>query len=46
VLAVGAFPYPAYEHGVCFKRAHDALHDLFLECHELGTKGVGRRVDQ
>jgi sulfide:quinone oxidoreductase len=24
VLAVGAFPYPAYEHGVCFKRAHDA----------------------
>ena len=21
VLAVGAFPYPAYEHGVCFKRA-------------------------
>jgi sulfide:quinone oxidoreductase len=24
VLAVGAFPYPAYEHGLCFKRAHDA----------------------
>jgi sulfide:quinone oxidoreductase len=24
VLAVGAFPYPAYEHGVCFERAHDA----------------------
>jgi sulfide:quinone oxidoreductase len=24
VLAVGAFPYPAYEHGVCFTRAHDA----------------------
>lgn len=24
VLAVGAFPYPAYEPGVCFKRAHDA----------------------
>jgi sulfide:quinone oxidoreductase len=24
VLAVGAFPYPAYEHGVCFKPAHDA----------------------
>ena len=24
VLAVGAFPYPAYEHGVCFQRAHDA----------------------
>ena len=24
VLAVGAFPYPAYEHGICFKRAHDA----------------------
>ena len=23
VLAVGAFPYPAYEHGVCVKRAHD-----------------------
>jgi sulfide:quinone oxidoreductase len=23
VLAVGAFPYPAYEHGVCFERAHD-----------------------
>ena len=24
VLAVGAFPYPAYEHGVCFTRAHHA----------------------
>jgi sulfide:quinone oxidoreductase len=24
VLAVGAFPYPAYEHGLCFKRAHDS----------------------
>jgi sulfide:quinone oxidoreductase len=24
VLAVGAFPYPAYLHGVCFQRAHDA----------------------
>jgi sulfide:quinone oxidoreductase len=24
VLAVGAFPYPAYEHGVCFHRPHDA----------------------
>jgi sulfide:quinone oxidoreductase len=24
VLAVGAFPHPAYEHGLCFKRAHDA----------------------
>jgi sulfide:quinone oxidoreductase len=23
VLAVGAFPYPAYEHGVCFQRPHD-----------------------
>jgi sulfide:quinone oxidoreductase len=23
VLAVCAFPYPAYEHGVCFERAHD-----------------------
>jgi sulfide:quinone oxidoreductase len=23
VLAVGAFAYPAYEHGVCFERAHD-----------------------
>jgi sulfide:quinone oxidoreductase len=23
VLAVGAFPYPAYEHGVCFARADD-----------------------
>jgi len=23
VLAVGAFPYPAYEHGVCFDRPHD-----------------------
>jgi sulfide:quinone oxidoreductase len=23
VLAVGAFPYPAYEHGVCVERAHD-----------------------
>jgi sulfide:quinone oxidoreductase len=23
VLAVGAFPYPAYEHGVCFHRPHD-----------------------
>jgi sulfide:quinone oxidoreductase len=24
VLAVGAFPHPAYEHGVCFERAHHA----------------------
>src|SRR5436190_4129756 len=24
VLAMGAFPYPAYEHGVCFHRPHDA----------------------
>ena len=24
VLAVGAFPYPAYEHGLSFTRAHDA----------------------
>jgi sulfide:quinone oxidoreductase len=24
VLAVGAFPCPAYEHGLCFTRAHDA----------------------
>jgi sulfide:quinone oxidoreductase len=23
VLAVGAFPYPAYEHGVCLERAND-----------------------
>jgi sulfide:quinone oxidoreductase len=23
VLAVGAFPYPAYEHGVCFQRPHE-----------------------
>ena len=23
VLAVGAFPYPAYQHGVCVERAHD-----------------------
>jgi sulfide:quinone oxidoreductase len=23
VLAVGAFAYPAYEHGACFERAHD-----------------------
>jgi sulfide:quinone oxidoreductase len=23
VLAVGAFPYPAYEHGVCIERAND-----------------------
>jgi sulfide:quinone oxidoreductase len=23
VLAIGAFPYPAYEHGVCFERADD-----------------------
>jgi sulfide:quinone oxidoreductase len=23
VLALGASPYPAYEHGVCFDRAHD-----------------------
>jgi sulfide:quinone oxidoreductase len=23
VLAIGAFPYPAYEHGVCVERAHD-----------------------
>jgi len=26
------------------KRAHDALRELFLECHELGTTGDGRRV--
>jgi hypothetical protein len=26
------------------KRAHRALHDLFLECHELGTAGNGRRA--
>ena len=25
------------------KRAHDALHDLFLECHEVGTSGTGRK---
>ena len=25
------------------KRAHDALHELFLETHEMGCKGVGRR---
>jgi sulfide:quinone oxidoreductase len=24
VLAVGAIPYPAFEHGLCFTRAHDA----------------------
>jgi sulfide:quinone oxidoreductase len=24
VLAVGAFPHPAYQHGVCIERAHDA----------------------
>jgi sulfide:quinone oxidoreductase len=24
VLAVGAFPYPAYRHGVCLERVHDA----------------------
>lgn len=24
VLAVGASPHPAFEHGVCFERAHDA----------------------
>jgi hypothetical protein len=25
------------------KRAHDALHDVFFETHEMGCKGVGRR---
>ena len=29
VLAVGAFPCPAYEHGVCFERAHD--HEAFAD---------------
>ena len=28
------------------KRAHDALHDLFLECHELGTSGTGRKLNK
>ncbi len=28
------------------KRAHDAVHALFLETHELGTSGTGRRVDR
>ena len=26
-------------------RAHDALHDVLLETHELGCKGVGRRAN-
>ena len=28
------------------KLAHDAMHDLFLECHELGTSGTGRRTNK
>jgi sulfide:quinone oxidoreductase len=33
VLAVGAFPYPAYQHGVCVQRAHapDALDAVIAE---------------
>ena len=33
VLALGAFPYPAYEHGVCFDRAHEptAFDDLLAD---------------
>ena len=31
---------------VLVKRTHNALHDLFVETHELGCKVVGRQVDQ
>ena len=27
------------------KRAHNAMHDLFLDLHEIGCKGVGRRQE-
>lgn len=27
------------------ERAHDAVHALFLETHEIGCKGVGRRQE-
>ena len=42
VLAVGAFPYPAYEHGVCFKRAHDAV--AFDEVIADLRKGIAERI--
>jgi hypothetical protein len=28
------------------KRAHDAVHHLFMEAHELGCDGVGRRPER
>jgi sulfide:quinone oxidoreductase len=42
VLAFGAFPYPAYEHGVCFERAHDA--DAFDQVVADVRADVARRV--
>jgi sulfide:quinone oxidoreductase len=42
VLAVGAFPSPAYEHGVCFERAHaaEAFDDVLADL----RSGVAERV--
>jgi sulfide:quinone oxidoreductase len=42
VLAVGAVPHPAYEHGVCFDRAHDA--DAFDEVVADLRDDVARRI--
>jgi sulfide:quinone oxidoreductase len=42
VLAVGAFPYPAYEHGVCFTRAHDA--EAFDEVVADLRDGIAERI--
>jgi sulfide:quinone oxidoreductase len=42
VLAVGAFPYPAYEHGVCFERAHDG--EAFDEVLDDLRTGLARRI--
>jgi sulfide:quinone oxidoreductase len=42
VLAVGAFPYPAYEHGVCFERAHD--HEDFAHVLEDLRDGLANTV--
>jgi sulfide:quinone oxidoreductase len=42
VLATGASPYPAYEHGVCFDRAHDAdaVDELVADVRAGGAGGV------
>ena len=53
VLAVGAFPYPAYEHGVCFERARGSRRfDRVVADLRVGTgrahchrRAAGVRVD-